>query len=236
MEKLIGKSKANNDGGEHWLSVSDLMAGLMMVFLFISVALMRDAMQERDKIKEVAETYQQTQQAIYKALLDEFQSDLTIWGAEIDRETLSVNFTAPEVLFANGRANLTEQFQLILNEFFPRYLGVLDRFKPIIQEIKIEGHTSSRWNQGSGDYEAYFNNMRLSQSRTRAVLSYVMALNEVRGEHYGWVKSNVAAVGYSSSKLVMNDEGLEDEQRSRRVSFRVITNAEEQILKILGAQ
>jgi hypothetical protein len=30
--------------------------------------------------------------------------------------------------------------------------------------------------------------------------------------------------------------GVEDEKRSRRVSFRVITNAEEQILKILGAE
>ncbi|EGR1555934.1 OmpA family protein [Vibrio parahaemolyticus] len=233
MEKLFGKVKTTGDSGEHWMSVSDLMAGLMMVFLFISVALMRDAMLERDKIKEVAETYQKTQQAIYISLLEEFAKDLDKWGAEIDRDTLSVNFTAPEVLFANGEANLTEQFQFILDDFFPRYLKVLEQYKPIIQEIKIEGHTSSRWNHDSSDYEAYFNNMRLSQSRTRAVLGYIMNLEEVSREHYGWVKNNVAAVGYSSSKAVVHD-GVEDEKRSRRVSFRVITNAEEQILKILG--
>lgn len=218
------------------MSVSDLMAGLMMVFLFISVALMRDAMIERDKIKEVAETYQQTQQAIYLALLEEFSKDLETWGAEIDRDTLSVNFTAPEVLFANGKAILTDQFQTILIDFFPRYLAVLEKYQPIIQEIKIEGHTSSRWNNGSSDYEAYFNNMRLSQSRTRAVLGYVMALEPVKNKHYDWVKGNVAAVGYSSSKLTYDKQGIEDEQRSRRVSFRVITNAEQQILKILGAE
>lgn len=51
MEKLFGSSNRPSDSGEHWMSVSDLMAGLMMVFLFISVALMRDAMVERDKIK-----------------------------------------------------------------------------------------------------------------------------------------------------------------------------------------
>ena len=235
MEKLFGKTQSTGDGGEHWMSVSDLMAALMMVFLFISVALMRDAMVERDKIKEVAATYQKTQQAIYIALLKEFDKDLDMWGAEIDRDTLSVNFTAPEVLFANVKANLTNQFQVILNDFFPRYLEVLDQYKPIIQEIKIEGHTSSRWNHDSSDYEAYFNNMRLSQSRTRAVLGYVMKLDDVRARHYGWVKYNVAAVGYSSSKAVVKD-GVEDEKRSRRVSFRVITNAEEQILKILGAE
>lgn len=65
MEKFFGKSRhRTGDGGEHWMSVSDLMAGLMMVFLFISVALMRDAMNERDKIKEVAVTYEKTQEAI----------------------------------------------------------------------------------------------------------------------------------------------------------------------------
>ncbi|MCD9510298.1 OmpA family protein [Photobacterium phosphoreum] len=234
MEKLFGKTNSTGDSGEHWMSVSDLMAGLMMVFLFISVALMRDAVVERDKIKEVAETYQKTQQAIYISLLEEFAKDLDKWGAEIDRNTLSVNFTAPDVLFANGEARLTRKFQTILNDFFPRYLQVLEQYKPIIQEIKIEGHTSSRWSQDSSDYEAYFNNMSLSQSRTRAVLGYVMQLEQVRMEHYKWVKNNVAAVGYASSKAVSND-GVEDEERSRRVSFRVITNAEEQILKILGS-
>lgn len=236
MEKLFGKSHRTGDGGEHWMSVSDLMAGLMMVFLFISVALMRDAMNERDKIKEVAVTYEKTQEAIYIALLDEFSDDLEKWGAEIDRSSLSLNFTAPDVLFANGKASLTEQFKAILNDFFPRYLVVLNQFKPSLQEIKIEGHTSSKWNYDSSDYEAYFNNMSLSQARTRAVLSYLMSLNEVRDEHYSWVKSNVAAVGYSSSKTVLKADGKEDEKRSRRVSFRVITNAEEQIRKILGGQ
>lgn len=235
MEKVFGTKQSNDEGGEHWMSVSDLMAGLMMVFLFISVALMNDAMVERDKIKEVAETYQKTQQAIYLSLLEEFASDLVGWGAEIDRDNLSINFTAPDVLFANGKANLTEKFQVILNDFFPRYIEILELYKPIIQEIKLEGHTSSGWNSDSSDHEAYFNNMRLSQSRTRAVLRYVMTLDDIRIGHYSWVKNNVAAVGYSSSKAVMLD-GIEDEKRSRRVSFRVITNAEQQILKILGAE
>lgn len=218
------------------MSVSDLMAGLMMVFLFISVALMRDAMNERDKIKEVAVTYEKTQEAIYLALLDEFQTDLQSWGAEIDRDTLSLNFTSPDVLFANGKSSLTQEFRNILSDFFPRYLEVLDEFKPSLQEIKIEGHTSSGWNHDSTDYEAYFNNMNLSQARTRAVLGYLMNLDPVRMEHYGWVKANVAAVGYSSSKTVLDSSGTEDEKRSRRVSFRVITNAEDQIRKILGAE
>lgn len=236
MDKVFGRSERANEGGEQWMSVSDLMAGLMMVFLFISVALMRDALMERDKIKEVAITYEKTQQAIYLALQEEFAMDLAKWGAEIDRSTLSFNFTAPDVLFANGEAALTEEFKVILMNFFPRYLNILESYREMVQEIKIEGHTSSRWNHGSSDYDAYFRNMDLSQARTRTVLGYVMNLAPIRDFHYAWVKHNVAAVGYSSSKVVMDSDGREDEQRSRRVSFRVITNAEEQIRKILGSQ
>jgi outer membrane protein OmpA-like peptidoglycan-associated protein len=235
MEKLFGAKKAKREGGEHWMSVSDLMAGLMMVFLFISVALMRDAMIERDKIKEVAVTYNETQQALYQALYEEFEEDLTKWDADLDRETLSINFKSPDVLFATGKSDLSRQFQIILSDFFPRYLSILDKYQTSIQEIRIEGHTSSKWNHNSTDSEAYFNNMALSQSRTRAVLSYLMTLPSVEKTHYQWVKSNVAAVGYSSSKLIHNEQGGEDYSRSRRVSFRVITNAETQIRKILGS-
>lgn len=234
MEKIFGSKKVKHEGGEHWMSVSDLMAGLMMVFLFISVALMRDAMIERDKIKEVAVTYNETQKALYLALFNEFESDLAKWDAELDRETLSVNFKSPDVLFATGKSDLSDEFQAILADFFPRYLAILDQFQQSIQEIRIEGHTSSQWNHNSTDSEAYFNNMSLSQSRTRSVLAYLMNLPSVEETHYQWVKSNVAAVGYSSSKLVLNDSGTEDAVRSRRVSFRVITNAETQIRKILG--
>ena len=69
------------DKDEHWMSVSDLMAGLMMIFLFIAIALMRDAFEERDKIKQVAIAYQENQVAIYDALMDEFEDDLETWCA-----------------------------------------------------------------------------------------------------------------------------------------------------------
>ena len=69
------KPKASEQEENHWLSVSDLMAGLMVVFLFIAIALMRDALIERDRIKEVAVAYQETQVNIYEALIGEFAEE-----------------------------------------------------------------------------------------------------------------------------------------------------------------
>lgn len=232
-ESIFGKNHNNKKEDEdHWQSVSDLMAGLMMVFLFISIVLMRDAMMERDKIKEIASTYKNNKAQIYNALTNEFRTDLIRWDAEINKTDLSFNFNSPDILFKVGKSNLNPNFEKILDDFFPRYLSVISHFKKSIQEIRIEGHTSSRWNSYVSEDEAYFNNMNLSQGRTRSVLSYVYNRPNVMQER-SWIKANIAAVGYSSSKLIFS-KGVENSDRSRRVAFRLITNSETQILKIIS--
>lgn len=232
---LYSKSRQekNEPQEEHqWLSVSDLMAGLMMVFLFIAVVFMRNAWVEQDRVREVAVAYQENQVLLYEALLEEFKEDLDDWEAAIDNATLSFTFQSPDVLFATGSALLQQRFRDILADFFPRYLNVLMRFSESINEVRIEGHTSSVWGPDTTNSEAYFNNMELSQGRTRTVLNYVYELEDVE-RLQPWVKENVAAVGFSSSRLILTEEGLEDRDSSRRVSFRVITNADTQIRRIL---
>lgn len=231
MMHVLLKSTQDEQEESHWLSVSDLMAGLMMVFLFIAIALMRNAFIERDKIKQVAVTYQENQVAIYEALNSEFKKDLEAWDAEIDADTLTFTFKSPEVLFKTGKADLSQEYQQLLRSFFPRYMEVLDRFKDSINEVRIEGHTSSAWGRASDDV-AYFANMALSQGRTRSVLQYIYLLPEIADDK-NWVKLHLAAVGLSSSRLVYQDNGNEDNAASRRVSFRVITNADIQIKRIL---
>lgn len=232
MEKLFGTSKASQESGEHWLTVSDLMAGLMMVFLFIAIVFMMNTQQENQKIKDVAVAYQQNQVAIFEALQAEFKNDLSKWGATIDKETLAFNFQSPDVLFANNETALSEAYKEILNDFFPRYINVLRPYRDSLDEVRIEGHTSSAGLRGSTNSQAYFYNMNLSQGRTRAVLEYAYGL--MPQEEY-WIKANIAAVGFSSSRLVLID-GTEDAALSRRVSFRAITNADIQIKRILEGE
>lgn len=231
MNELL-RSPTGEQEETHWLSVSDLMAGLTMVFLFISIALMRDAFMERDKIKEIAVAYQENQVSIYNALNDEFKEDLKEWDAAIDEETLTFTFKSPEVLFKTGEMELSQTYKILLDDFFPRYLEALKPFQPSINEVRIEGHTSSVWNRYVTPQEAYFNNMALSQGRTRAVLDYVYQLQS-SAPYRDWIKSSIAAVGLSSSKLIRDSNGKEDRAASRRVSFRVITNSDIQIKRIL---
>lgn len=229
--KIFHSKKEN---GEHWISISDMMSGLMMVFLFISIAYMINVVKERDTIKEIAITYNRLQNDLYNDLFNEFRNDLDKWNAIIDRQSLSVRFEAPDVLFQKGSYQLQDKFKAILNDFFPRYLAILtnEKYKNDIEEIRIEGHTSSEWQVDVSPDIAYFLNMKLSQDRTRSVLEYVMNLPQISNQNE-WLKNYLTANGLSSSKLIMAD-GIEDKDKSRRVEFRVKTNSEKRIVKIIS--
>jgi outer membrane protein OmpA-like peptidoglycan-associated protein len=190
---------------------------------------------ESDKrdLENIAVLYEELQTGLYEQLQSEFADDLEYWNAEIDSTTLSVRFREPDVLFEPGQADLKEEFTTILSDFFPRYVQVLvgDGYRDHIQEVRIEGHTSSDW-IGLEGLEAYEANMRLSQERTRTVLSYVVRLPGVEEVWDQWLRQRLTANGLSSSRIVVIG-GTEDRDQSRRVEFRVRTDAEEQMEAIL---
>ena len=243
MSRLFMRKKSStttSDDAEHWISTSDLMTGLMMVFLFISIAFMRHAYQERDHMKEVqnqmrdiAVAYESTQDSIYSALMDEFKEDLPKWSAKIHRDDLSIEFTDMEILFEVGSAKLKPGFKTVLDNFFPRYMERLAQFKENITEIRIEGHASTYWNATTSPDEAYTKNMILSQARTRSVLFHIQTIPEMQSQK-DWVRQHMAAIGFSSSHAVRDRHGRENAEASRRVTFRVLTNADLQIRKILN--
>lgn len=229
LPSLLGSAADAED--DQWISVSDLMAGLMVIFLFIAISYIRPIVETQDKIKSIVVAWNKSEVEIYDALLAEFKDDLPRWNAELTKETLSVRFNAPDVLFEVFSAELKQEFRLILADFFPRYIDVLHQFDKAISEVRIEGHTSSEWNTETSSDEAYFLNMELSQKRTRSVLEYGLGLLR-KGKSRNWAKEQITANGLSSSQPIKTD-GVEQVEASRRVEFRVRTNAKEQIVRVL---
>jgi outer membrane protein OmpA-like peptidoglycan-associated protein len=229
----LRSSSLSSSQDDHWIPLSDLMTGLMVMFLLIAVLYMMRVESEASKIKEVAVAYSEIKDALYEDLAREFSSDLPRWKAQISRNDLSIRFTEPEVLFALGSSELKPEFVSILNDFFPRYLQILtsEKYRNAISEVRIEGHTSSRWSGTVTPEDAYFLNMGLSQARTRTTLQHVMRISPPNEK--AWLKQFLTANGLSSSKLVTRDDGSEDPDRSQRVEFRVRTDAETRIAKIL---
>ena len=224
------------DTEEHWISISDMMAGLMVIFLFIAISYMLHVQAEQEKIEQIAVTYQKLQSDLYADLEEEFKNDLDKWNAVLKEQTLSIRFKEPEVLFEPGSAEVRSPFKKILDDFFPRYIQILRRPKYMddIAEIRIEGHTSSEWTKDTSPEAAYIHNMELSQGRTRSVLEYVLQIPSIgQGtEIWDWLKLHLTANGLSSSKLITSNH-IENKKESRRVEFRVRTNAEKRIVEII---
>ena len=222
---------------DHWISVSDMMTVLMAVFLFIAISYVSEVDEERTRYEDIARSWEDTKGALYRALDEEFREDAVRWQADVDSVTLAVRFKEPDVLFASGSDALAPRFKDILDEFFPRYIDVLTGpdFKDEIAEVRIEGHTNSRWNAGATPLESYLGNMELSQGRTASVLDYVTRLESISsGREWMWVRDHTIAIGFSYSKALTNPDGTEDLAASRRVEFRIVTKAQEKIEELLA--
>ncbi|MCC7016951.1 MAG: OmpA family protein [Rhodospirillales bacterium] len=240
LQQMLNVKKRFDLKETHWIPLSDLMTGLMLIFMLVAIIFMvkieADAKKieaDAKKVKDIAIIYDEMRLQLYQDLLEEFKSDLVKWGAAIEPKDLTVRFKEPDVLFDKGKHTLKPKFVEILDNFFPRYIRILsaDKYKESIQEIRIEGHTSSEWDHNTNKNDAYFKNMELSQSRTRSVLQYVLLLPQVSLQQ-DWLKSHLTANGLSSSKLI-SPNGLENQEASRRVEFKVRTNADERIENIL---
>ena len=226
------------------LSLGDLMAGLLLIFILVLSFTMLDLMEKEkrdDKLQQVLlkifTDYADLRGDLYIALETEFEEDLQRWNAVLDNQTLSLRFKEPEVLFKQGKADVRADFKEMLDDFFPRYVQILKQPKYVeaIAEIRIEGHTSSEWSEDASPEEAYILNMELSQDRTRSVLQYVLQIPAISSNR-SWIRQYLTANGLSSSKLITHLDSTENIEESRRVEFRVRTNAEKQLEKIKALQ
>ena len=230
---------------ESWLNIADLMSGLMLVFMGISIFFMMNIQ------KQVGAEYQEIRSNIYDELEDEFANKLPVWGAHINSEKLSIQFIdnqcatkesqyknyAQRVFFKQTSAELTEHGKQTLEDFFPAYMEVISssKYKEHILEIRIEGHTSSEWSEDATEDEGYFENLRLSQERARAVTQYIWEIKKskkrlrVLQKNWDWLKGRMTANGLSSSQPILYPDGTENASCSRRVEFRLVTGSEIQL-------
>ena len=211
----------SNNESNVWESISDLMTGLMMIFLFIGLAFLYDLQQTSAAAADL-------KQAIYSELVKEFPTrDLEKWGAVIDTKTMAVTFREPDVLFGVGQSTVQPRFQEILNDFFPRYIKVLQmpQFEGKIAEIRIEGYASLEAGENRDSDSDYFRNMEISQSRARNVLQYVFGIPSL-ADKKEWLRQTVITNGYSFGRASADSSS----NAERRVEFRFITN-DQQLLK-----
>lgn len=216
-----------------WMSVSDLMTGLMVIFLFIAISYIRKVQENQTVLTDYVETKTQ----LHDKLVKEFEGDTKRWQMTIGKD-LSMRFNNPQVLFASGEADLTPEFKQILDEFLPKYFDILlhDSLRSKIVEIRIEGHTDDV-PAPQFDKDSYIANVILSQMRSLSVLRYFrsMPVFETYSEEEKklleyWFTANGLSYGKSvdrNGEYTIHTLLPIDKDRSRRVEFRIVTSGEE---------
>ncbi|MBL1213688.1 MAG: OmpA family protein [Ignavibacteriae bacterium] len=231
--------KFRKKSSNYWISLSDIMTGLMIIFMFIAISYIIEVQKKQEEKDQIVKDYVQTKVELYEELKKEFENDFREekWNAVLDRD-LSIRFLNETVLFDYDKADVKPEFQAILLDFFPRYLNIIlkEKYRDKIAEIRIEGHTDSKGK--------YFYNVYLSQTRTRNVLEFLLSKclknshklsNKERELLIFWLTAN----GFSSGRTL--DSGGQftlfsalpaDDQKSRRVEFRIITASEKLVEEV----
>lgn len=242
------------DTQSYWVSYSDLMAGLLIVFILISIftllgfkdkeeklqektiSLEEKTIEVKQKEKELDETKKEINDLlkIKARIINYLQEELhkNNIRVDIDKETGAI-VIEDTLLFDTGQYNIKPEGRAFLKNFFPLYVKILLHRKDIrdhISEIIIEGHTD--------DVGTEIYNLELSQQRAYAVSSFLMK-DEFKYPYKDILINKLTAVGKGKSYLIKEEKVVNNKKvmkvnrdKSRRVEFKFRLNEEELLIKI----
>lgn len=231
---MFHRSKSSEDGG--WLSLSDMMTVLMVLFLIISVTIAVTSSTRLNKFKRVLEYVTSQEDLLCQNLEDNLLKNFSKRDLEIECNPIRIIFTNPNYEFEKNSDKLTADFKQALEIFFPIYLQTVDKWelRDLVDEIRIEGHTDSDG--------LYIYNMKLSQNRARNVLNFAIKLPKLKKSeaYFQWSRSLLTANGLSYSRRLNQAgevmrfpfTGEENKDRSRRVEVKLRTNTKEVLLAL----
>jgi outer membrane protein OmpA-like peptidoglycan-associated protein len=160
---------------------------------------------------------------LYDALYEEFKDDFGPWNAELTKDDLLFRFKDPASLFTHGNSDLKDRFTNILSDFFPRYLKIINGYQKEIEEVAIEGHTSSSYRLAKNDEERWQFNKNLSDKRANEVRDYSVNVAATDSQiDQEWIADTFKPYGRSYDNLIYNLDGSENADASRRVEFKII--------------
>jgi outer membrane protein OmpA-like peptidoglycan-associated protein len=199
FEDFEADVEVEEDNSGIWLSISDLMSGLLMFFalLFIVVQV---------QLQEYQELYKKLPLAIQQALQQKLGNK---YAFEVDPETGGVTI-GDSILFDEGSAELKPAGKQFLKEFIPVYSNVIfsDKlFDRQITRVVIEGNTSSK---GSDQ-----GNMELSLRRALSVSNYVFS-QQLNFDTKNQFKQKIMASGRGE----IDADKSKDNSSDRKVVFR----------------
>ena len=217
--KYIKYGINQNDTGDDnvfWVTMSDLLLGLVVVFLVLFVFAITGFTQ--NKINE-----QETQYQITEKIVKELEKN----NIKVEADKFSGRIKISDLeLFELNSWELSPKGRAYMSKFVPVYLDTIMKDEKIaenVSQIIIEGHTDSQSFAGAKTpEEKYYKNMDLSLKRASSVAQYIVYSNYAGKEKYEKELFKLLSVeGKGPSELVIVN-GKEDFKKSRRVELKIM--------------
>lgn len=209
------KRQANDYNEENifWVTMSDLLLGLAIVFITLFVVAMTGFSQQALQHQKVQmEVIQKIQEQLKK-------SDVQV---EVDKMTGDLKISDVE-LFELGSFVLSERGKNLLDKLAPIYINSIFADKELAGEIKyiiVEGHTDSHMFAGvNSKDEQFIRNMDLSLKRANAVADYMFKTNYNK-QYSDSFRKMLVVEGKSFNEPILTN-GVEDFDKSRRVELKL---------------
>ncbi len=212
--RLRIKSENDGDGNIFWITMTDLMTGLVLVFVVMFFYTYLNSHQEKMTQMIAQENATKSiQEALVKQNID----------ATVDPISGVVKISDLE-LFELNSYTLSDKGKEYLDKFAPTYFNSIFSDKYMnenLDKIIIQGHTDSQ--TYAGEYtadEQYMKNMELSLNRAYTVANY-MTNTPYNKENGDRLRKMILVEGASFSNPILTN-GKEDFAKSRRVELKLV--------------
>lgn len=214
---MVRRYFKKNDGDEDnvfWVTMSDLLLGLAMVFMTLFVLAMTGFTQ--NKIAS-----QQTQSEVAKELTKSLKENNV--DARVNSLTSQVQISDLE-LFEVNSYKLSKKGEQYLDKFVPVYVNTIfsnPKLSGKILNISIQGHTDSQmFKNVSSKEEQFVKNMELSLKRANAVEEYIFKTKYNKKFTNMLIKTLIVEGKSYADPVLVN--GKEDYAKSRRVELKLL--------------
>ena len=241
-----------------WLSLSDMMTVLMVLFMILAIFIALNATKTLSKVIGVVDSFIENENKLCQKLKDELYIKFSKTDLKISCEPIRITFINEKYKFEHDKHDLNDDFKTTLRKFFPIYLDIIKNWNYVnlegktvdlssmIDEVRIEGHTDSAGKPGTSVNDKYIYNMGLSQRRSKEVLNFVFNKKELPAlrPKYQWMRDTLTANGLSFSRRLNTNAELydyndksqrEDKRSSRRIEIKLRTKARELIKELREA-
>lgn len=209
-------SQNTSDDNVFWVTMSDLLLGLVVVFLVLFVFAITGFTQ--NKVNEQEKQYEVTEKIAEELQKNNIKVDVDKFSGKIKISDLE--------LFELNSWELSAKGKNYMSKFVPVYLNTImkdEQVRENISQIIIEGHTDSQTFAGAKSAEdKYYRNMDLSLKRASAVAQYIVYSDFGGKDKFQNDLFKLLSVqGKGPSEPILVD-GKEDYAKSRRVELKLM--------------